>query len=186
MPSPIAHISVGYVIYCCLRSKWQVASGKWQVCLLALCAFLSLLPDMDCIPGLFIGDLDPFHNYYSHSVIVLLLASIPLAFVVRYVLLRFQVSRLPSRRHGFRFRYIYAFTLCCVLLHVAMDVLGYGVGQMLFWPITGARFKLPFYIFYGLHWSEGWWSIRHVWTILTEGLFAVGIIVATHRCLKRR
>ncbi len=201
MPSPIAHISVGYVIYCCLRSKWTAKtrvnpevkpSPPWRGAarrggfLLFTCIFLSLLPDMDCIPGLFTGNLKPFHNYYSHSIFVLLLAAVPLAFLVQFLLFRSSNSPIDQSPHE-RERYVYAYALtaACVLIHVTMDVLGYGRGQMLFWPLTDARFKLPFYIFYGLRWSEGWWSIHHVWTILTEGLFAVGIIVLTKFALNK-
>ena len=36
-------------------------------------------------------------------------------------------------------------------------------------------------LFYGLHRSDGWISIRHLWTLLTESAFALVVYVAARR-----
>jgi hypothetical protein len=53
-----------------------------------------------------------------------------------------------------------------------MDAATVSRGVMALWPLTETRFLAPVTIFYGLHWSDGWISIRHLWTLLTELLFA--------------
>jgi inner membrane protein len=51
---------------------------------------------------------------------------------------------------------------------------------MLFWPFTQQRFSSPVTLFYGLHWSKGLFSIDHVWTVLTEGLFIAVVLLVWH------
>jgi hypothetical protein len=57
---------------------------------------------------------------------------------------------------------------------------------MLLWPFTDVRFRPPVDLFYGLHWSDGLTSKRHLWTILTEGLFGLLIAALTHSIIRRR
>jgi len=57
---------------------------------------------------------------------------------------------------------------------------------MLFWPFTQNRFASPIKIFYGLQWGLGWFSVWHLWTIITELLFVVVIIAAENSFDRRR
>jgi hypothetical protein len=57
---------------------------------------------------------------------------------------------------------------------------------MALWPLSEKRFLLPVPLFYGLHWSDGWLSLRHVWTVLTELAFtAVALFVSALRPRRR-
>ena len=67
-----------------------------------------------------------------------------------------------------------------------MDALTAGRGVMMFWPLTETRFVSPITIFIGLHWGEGWLSIWHLWTILTESLFGLITLLAIRYFDKRR
>jgi hypothetical protein len=53
---------------------------------------------------------------------------------------------------------------------------------MAFWPFDMARYLLPFRLFYGFHWSDGLLSVRHIWTFLSEGVFAA-VLLALVRLL---
>jgi peptidoglycan/LPS O-acetylase OafA/YrhL len=56
---------------------------------------------------------------------------------------------------------------------------------MLFWPLSAARFESPVKLFYGLHWSDGLVSVKHIWTLLNELAFALIAVLATY-FLERR
>ena len=49
-----------------------------------------------------------------------------------------------------------------------MDFFTSGRGIMLLWPVSEQRFKPSFSVFYGLHWSDGLFSSRHIWTVTSE------------------
>jgi hypothetical protein len=56
---------------------------------------------------------------------------------------------------------------------------------MALWPLTGGRFQAPVFLFYGLHWSQGWLSVRHLWTLATELAFAAASLLALRRFTRR-
>lgn len=163
MPSPIAHAVAGYAIYKLFARRHikgsSVKFGPLPI-LLGIAVLLSFLPDFDLIPGFLLGDYDQFHNSYSNS----LFTGIVVALMISLILFR----RSPA---GFRFWFLFA--LLAYVLHVIMDYFGAGRGVMLFWPITDERFISPVKLFYGLHRSDGFFSIRHVWTFLTEMVFVL-------------
>jgi LexA-binding, inner membrane-associated putative hydrolase len=175
MPSPIAHLSVGYVIYRYYKRKYPESPTRiWKLPLqLILVSGLSLLPDLDVIPAIIFGDMQRYHNNFSHSI----LFAIPVSFVVAGVLHR------ASRSDFWLW-----FVVCSISydLHVIMDALTDGRGVMMFWPLTEARFASPMNVFIGLHWGEGWLSIWHLWTILTESLFGLIAFLAIRYFDKRR
>lgn len=168
MPSPIAHLAAGYVVYRLSRSHEPQPAlkpvGPLPGLLLAAAAF-SLLPDMDSIVGWLMGDFGRFHNNLTHSLLVGLGVSLGFAGFMKW------------RQQEFRFWFIFA--LICYTLHVLMDAATVGRGVMAFWPITDQRFLLPALLFYGLHWSDGWLSSRHLWTAVTELAFAALVIILT-------
>ena len=175
MPSPIAHLGIGYAIYRYYQRKNRQGQTRiWNVALQAvIVASLSLLPDLDVIPAIIFGDMERYHNNFSHSI----LFAIPVSFVLAGVLQR-----------AFRSDFWLWFVVCSISydLHVLMDALSGGRGVMMFWPLTETRFVSPISIFTGLHWGEGWFSIWHLWTILTESLFGLVIFLAIRYFDKRR
>jgi membrane-bound metal-dependent hydrolase YbcI (DUF457 family) len=172
MPSPIAHVTAGYVLYRIFR-KWHrhFSASGWRVFLLF--AGLSLAPDLDAILGMVFGPFGQFHNNITHS----LLAAIPISVCV-YLFLK--ITRLnPAVPWAVA-------TAACYGMHVAMDFFTHGRGIMAFWPITCERFISPVLFFYGLHWSEGWLSSSHLVTIATEGIPSAIAIGITYYALRNK
>jgi membrane-bound metal-dependent hydrolase YbcI (DUF457 family) len=174
MPSPIAHLAVGYAVYRQYRRglpRGQRRIWKFSLQLIAA-ASLSLLPDLDVVPAIIFRDMGRFHNNSSHS----LLVAIPVALLVASIFHQIY-------RSGF-WRW---FWICLLSydLHVLMDALTAERGVMMFWPLTPTRFASPIKLFYGLQWGLGWISIYHLWTILTESAFAL-IVIRTIDFLDRK
>jgi inner membrane protein len=161
MPSPLAHIVAGYAVYRIYRNNlYEDARAKiWQVpVLLLVVVFLSMLPDVDSIWGLVMGDFGRYHNNGTHSLVVGVFLAMLFAGIIRW---------------HFRYSFSTWFIIAVVAyeLHVLMDFFTIGRGVMLFWPFSYERYSSPLLVFYGLHWSDGVFSIRHLWTLLTEMIF---------------
>jgi membrane-bound metal-dependent hydrolase YbcI (DUF457 family) len=176
MPSPIAHMAMGYAIYYLNRSRQpeiKVSSIGPLPTPLVVAAGFSLLPDVDSAVGLLMGNLGRYHNNITHSF-----------FVGLGVALVFAAFMQWRERKGFSYWFMLA--LLSYEAHVLMDSATISRGVMAFWPLTADRFLLPFRLFYGLHWSRGWISIRHLYTFLTESVFAIVLITAVHFWQSRR
>jgi hypothetical protein len=134
---------------------------------------LSMLPDLDVIPAVIFRDMARYHNNFSHS----FLLAIPVAFLVAGIFHRVYHSN-----------FWLWFMICLISydLHVFMDALTAERGIMMLWPLTDARFASPVKLFYGLQWGLGWFSIWHLWTIFTESLFGLVIILTMNHFDKRR
>lgn len=167
MPSPLAHLTAAYVVYRVARRYEPEPAlkgvGALPGLLLATAGF-SLLPDGDSVAGLLGGDFGRFHNQGTHSLLV-----------AAAVALLFGAGMRWWRGQGFRFWS--GMALACYGLHVLMDAATNGRGVMALWPLTAGRFHFPFILFYGFHWSQGLWSVRHLWTLLTESLFALVVVL---------
>lgn len=165
MPSPIAHIAAGYglsMLYRRDRGSPNLPGGRLSFAAVAVMLALSLLPDLDAVPGLLLHDMGRYHNNISHSLAATLLFA-SLAGVIAGLL----------RRGGLKW---FLVALSCLGLHLLMDLLTWGRGVMLFWPFSGERILPPVKLFYGFHWSEGLFSARHGWTVLTEGALILAVI----------
>jgi membrane-bound metal-dependent hydrolase YbcI (DUF457 family) len=175
MPSPIAHLGVGYAIYSCYKERLpQDARHLWKISLqLGLIAGLSLLPDLDVMPAILYRDMHTYHNNVSHSLFV----GIPVALLV---------AALFYREYRTSFWLWFVICLLSYDFHIFMDALTAARGVMMFWPLTGARFASPVKIFYGLQWGLGWFSIWHLWTIFTETVFSLIVIFAVRYFAKKR
>jgi inner membrane protein len=127
---------------------------------------LSILPDLDSVAGFLMGDLGRYHNNWTHSLIVGLGVALVIGSLVWLV-----------RNSGFSRWFLLA--LLCYELHIIIDYLTVGRGVKAFWPVSLERFVSPVQVFYGLHWSDGWLSTRHLLTLVTEvGFIAlISIIV---------
>jgi inner membrane protein len=167
MPSPLAHITAGYAIYRIFCHKLPEVERKkaWQIpVLLIFAVILSMLPDVDSVLGLVMGDLGRYHNNGTHSLVIGLILAILFVGVIRW---RFQCSFISW----------FVIVLLAYEMHVIMDFFTIGRGVMLFWPFSHERYSSPILVFYGLHWSDGVFSLRHLWTLLTEMVFLAFIFV---------
>ena len=170
MPSPIAHAAIGYWIYRGARSRFskeaQSRVGPLPQ-LLAATVSLSLLPDLDSIPGILSGDFGRFHNNFSNS-----------AFLGLVVALSVGSGVWLKQRSGFRRWFLTA--LLCYETHILMDYFTQGRGVMLAWPFSNERYAPPFPLFFGLRWSQGWVSVNHLWTLISEIGFVLVIWLLAH------
>lgn len=170
MPSPIAHSATGYLIYRIFRPRLegQVSRkvGPWTLSLTVVVG-LSLIPDLDSVFGILVGDLRQYHNNLTHSLI--------LGFVVA---LSIGGVAWLKQRSGFVTWFL--LSLLCYDMHVIMDYFTLGRGVMLFWPFSSSRYSSPVTLFYGVRWSDGWISLRHLWTLGTELVFIVVIMILVH------
>ncbi len=170
MPSPIAHLSVGYLLYRFfarhLSFRRDNAGELSHLLLIATFLFLSMAPDLDSVVGILTNQMGRYHNNWTHSLIacigISMIGAIFLSFILRNRLLCFVAA------------------LSCCSLHILMDYFSCGRGVMLLWPVTSQRFSPPIHIFMGLHWSQGVWSPLHLLTILNELLF-VAILLAIEK-----
>jgi membrane-bound metal-dependent hydrolase YbcI (DUF457 family) len=165
MPSPIAHSILGFLVFRQVgrRRAWQrYPEPKQKAKLLTATVAFSLLPDLDAVAGFLAGDLAAFHNQWSHSFIT--------GFVVALVL----GSLMGIGGRGGFWKW-FLLILACYELHVIADYFTYGRGVMLFWPLSLRRYVSPFSLFYGVRWSQGLFSLNHLWTLATEAVFGVGV-----------
>lgn len=164
MPSPLAHIASGVLIYRGVTGKLRIRERLGLFLTALVCA---LLPDLDALPGLWLGHMGNWHNQASHS----LLLCLPVG-LVAYLMARAFKADHPRR-----------WPLAAVMgvtAHVFMDWATVGRGVMLFWPLTTERFQSPIVLFYGLRWSEGLWSPLHLITLANE-LALIALVVLWFR-----
>ena len=73
MPSPIAHATMGYVVYAVCRSRMP-QQGLTRIGsmprLLMVTVGLSLIPDLDVVLGILMSDLGRFHNNVMNSLVL--------------------------------------------------------------------------------------------------------------------
>lgn len=168
MPSPLAHGAAGYLVHRlrAAQSGEGAAPGRSGWWALLATIGLSLLPDLDAIPGILSGDFAAYHNNSTHSLAMALPAALAVGGLVWL-----------RGRAGFTFWFTTA--LVCYQLHVIMDYFTLGRGVMLLWPFSGERYSSPILLFAGVAWSDGLVSSRHLWTLLGELVFVGAIALAT-------
>jgi membrane-bound metal-dependent hydrolase YbcI (DUF457 family) len=175
MPSPIAHLGVGYAIYRHYKDRLPADRRSFLKfpLQLILVTGLSMLPDLDVIPAVIFRDMRAYHNNISHSLFV----GIPVALLVAGIFQRM-----------YRFNFWMWFVICLISydLHVLTDALTADRGVMMFYPLTDARYASPVKLFYGLQWGLGWFSPWHLWTIFTESVFVGIVLIAMNYFEKRR
>lgn len=166
MPSPFAHVATGYLIYRSVKDRLPVDSSRvWLLpTQLLVFAFLSILPDIDTLPGVIYGDMHGFHNNYTHS----LVSGLVVALVTSVFL---------SRRLGMAFMNWFPAALASYELHVLMDFFTSERGVKLFWPLYPERIIAPVKLFFGFQWGLGLFNIVHLWTLFTEAVFFFGLFL---------
>ena len=175
MPSPIAHLGAGYAIYRFYKHRLPQDQRRfWKFPLqLVMIVGLSMVPDLDVIPAIIFRDMKAYHNNFSHS----LLFAVPVAFLI---------AGISHRINQSNFWLWFVISLVSYDLHVIMDALTAERGVMMFWPLSQNRFVSPIRIFYGLQWGLGWFSIWHWWTVLTESIFVLVLILVVKYFDKRK
>jgi inner membrane protein len=175
MPSPITHLAAGYAIYRLARDRMpgRAFGQQWRLPgLLIFALIFSMLPDLDSVAAVLLNDFGRFHNQGSHSLIVGLVVALVAGGLVA-------VLRAGS------FQAWFLVALLAYELHVILDFLTWGRGVMLFWPLTENRYLSPLLLFFGLHWSDGLFSLNHVITVVTEGA-VIGLAYGLYRLWRRQ
>jgi inner membrane protein len=134
--------------------------------LLVVSVTASLLPDIDAAVGFTSGDFGRYHNNGTHSLVSGLLVALSGALFLAW----------KDRTQFLNWFWVIFFSYGS---HVILDFFTQGRGVMLFWPFTSERFGSPVKLFLGVRWSEGWISIEHFWTLVTELIFVliIGLVV---------
>ena len=169
MPSPVVHVSAGYLFYRLTRDRLGVPATRplGRLLLAAALIFLAMLPDLDAALGLVLGDLGKYHNQANHSLMAGAMWAVGVALV----------ASLGGVRIAGRW---FAAALTSYYAHLLFDYFTIGRGLKLLWPISGERFRAPFAVFYGLRWSEGLVSVNHFWTLFSEVGFVLVAAIAVH------
>ena len=172
MPSPLTHLLTGYAIYrvASRAAPPDAASDTGRRAVVAAAA-ISLLPDVDTLPGLLHGDPLAHHRSFVHSPLLGLAAA-----------LAFAAALHVWRRWSFT-RWL-VISLVAFELHVLMDFLSVGRGVPWLWPLSHDRFQAPLKLFYGVRWWEGLLSWSHLWTLVNEVAF-LGVLFAGIRMWER-
>jgi membrane-bound metal-dependent hydrolase YbcI (DUF457 family) len=175
MPSPFAHITAGYLIYQTVKDKLPVDTGRlWLLpTQLLVTSGLSILPDIDAVPGLFFGDMHGFHNNYTHSLVSGLLVALV-------------VAALFSMYFKTAFLSWFTAALASYELHVLMDFFTSERGVKLFWPLYPERVVAPVKLFVGFQWGLGLFSLEHLWTLFTEAVFFFVLLLLLNLLQKSR
>jgi membrane-bound metal-dependent hydrolase YbcI (DUF457 family) len=160
MPSPIAHLSIGYVIYRVFRRRLPADFQRLSrvSLVLIIIMFLSILPDFDFFAGLLYGDIGKYHNNLTHSLFIGAVVALLVAGLIYW-------------RYRAHFWLWFAISLVAYNLHPILDLFVGERGVMLLWPLTEARFSAPVRLFYGVQWGLGWVSPWHLLTIFSELFF---------------
>lgn len=125
MPSPILHCAAGVACYCLDRR----ALGRRARRNLGFIVAASLMPDLDFLPGLLIGDPNRYHCGLTHSIGFAALVALVFGLLCR-----------EQRRRVM----LWSFVACTS--HAALDAMTLDrrppVGVALFWPLATGRVHL--------------------------------------------
>jgi hypothetical protein len=175
MPSPFAHLTAGYLIYRTSNQNPPLNLGRrWFLPFqLVVLAGLSVLPDIDTLPGLIYGDMHGFHNNTTHSLVTGLIVALVF-------------SVLLSKLFKTSFSSWFPPALASYELHVLMDFFTSERGVKLFWPLYPERVVAPVKLFVGFQWGLGLFNIAHLWTLFTEVIFFLGLLLLLSLLQKSR
>jgi len=135
MCSPVGHSLAGYALYQACHGKGKLARD-WRK--IVLYVFAANAPDLDFIPGIFMGNANRFHHGISHT----------LGFSLFFALFIYMIPRFRTKKDFTIFFSLY-------FSHVVIDFLSADntapFGVMLFWPFTERYFISSFSLFSDIH-----------------------------------
>lgn len=135
MATPVAHSLLGLAVAAFFPALRQTR-WRWMV----FAVFAANLPDVDFLPGLFVGDANRYHQGASHSVVAMVSFGVLVALVARHF------SPRP-RSWGVFGSLVYG-------THLVVDVLTYDgrapYGIPLLWPFSDQTWVLPWTLFRGV------------------------------------
>lgn len=136
MASPIGHALGGLVVY-------TVGTGKklnWIALIGSL--FFAVLPDIDFLFGLMVGEPNRYHHGVTHTILFVVLAALPGAW-------------LCSRKNARQFRFFALIFVLAGLSHLLFDLVTIDsnppFGAPLFWPLSSQYYIIPASLFTDIH-----------------------------------
>ena len=124
MSTPIGHSLAGVSVY--FLSGRRFSSPGWKA--LFFCIVVACLPDIDFLPGFFVGNINYFHHRCTHSLFFALVVSLGVWFVSR-------------KSGGIKWGLL---TFILILSHLAVDYAAIDrtapFGMPLLWPFSGEYF----------------------------------------------
>jgi len=142
MASPVGHTICGLAIYIVWCKNIRFWFKEWPIVIWAV--FCANLPDFDLFAGLMKGELNQYHQGYTHTLGFALFIGVTVYFVLKIM----KIKRALS---------IAMLSFFLVFFHVLMDSFNYDskppIGVMLLWPFSNHYFN-PIQIFYPVPHSE--------------------------------
>ncbi|MBA7626322.1 hypothetical protein ES703_33768 [subsurface metagenome] len=135
MCSPVGHSLAGYILYLAWNRNYKL-TRDWKKIVLYL--FAANGPDLDFIPGIFVGDTNRFHHGISHT----------LGFSILFALGMYTISKFRTKKDFMIFFLLY-FTHLLIDCLTADSSAPFGV--MLFWPFTRRYFMSSCSLFFSIH-----------------------------------
>ncbi len=163
MATTVGHSLMGYVLYLVFYKDYKLFKN-WKI--IALYVFAANAPDLDFIPGIFIGHANRFHHGISHT----------LGFSVLFALSMYVISRCKRKKDFMIFFLLY-------FGHVLIDFLAADTspafGVMLFWPFTKRYFISSYSIFLDIHKAtlSSLFDVHNLMAIVREMIIFSPIII---------
>jgi inner membrane protein len=177
--TPLGHSLAGYVVYKSFSGRHETKARAWLIA----SVFMANAPDLDFLPGLFLGQPALYHQGISHS----LGSAIGAALVVAAVLAYFT---------GESFRPFFGLCFVAFLSHLVMDFLGpdnrLPHGIPFFWPISEMYFLSPVQLLLGTHhagydptsaweWFERLFNLHNLKALALEVAWFAPMIAVSHK-----
>jgi hypothetical protein len=170
MPSPIGHLLGGAAVYLAGTPAQQT---RWSF-VFAASLLGSIVPDVDFLPGILIGDMRAFHHGITHSI----------PFAAACGALVFAIASRMDRAVAVRASLLA--TLACIS-HVLLDFVSVSEGTRgvpVLWPLSDELFGISLHLFGHFRYgdiTDGIWSVVrwvNVSPLLRELLILGGVLVA--------
>lgn len=152
MPTPLAHGLAGIAAARTVRRDWSA----WHFAALAFA--ITLVPDLDFVPGVLLGEAGLFHRTGTHTFAGAIVLSAAIA-----ALLTAAVPVRDAQRWagpGSRFLRWYGFVLPVYMTHLLLDVFSPNVvnnsGLPLLWPFSSHLFNAPMAV---PGWAAGFFNL---------------------------
>lgn len=136
MPTPIGHAIAGSAL---AVSSARRSNNRW---IIAFIIVFSVLPDLDIVPGFFVGDVNRYHRLFSHSLLFVTAAGLAGALALWLLI-------------HCNFKYCLFWFIGAGYLHLFLDILTLDksepFGCPLFMPFSDQYVIFPVHIFLDLH-----------------------------------
>ncbi|NOY62274.1 MAG: metal-dependent hydrolase [Gammaproteobacteria bacterium] len=163
MATPIGHSLLALAVVRVFGNRTTVPTWHWY--LVAVVA--ANAADLDFLPGLLVGDINRFHQGFSHTLLAALIFAALCTFLHRFLACRAWQAGLTGG--------------LCYASHLVLDFYCHDgrapFGMPLLWPVSDERWNASFSIFSGVtHGSSG-----DTIAVFVEDLFSLHNLIAVSK-----